>query len=72
MLLQGPPDRGLGVTAHMADVFEYALTLPWVETIMFPYNIVETQGEALMKRAHEQASGMAVKPLMKRRFGCKE
>lgn len=56
--------RHLGVTAHMADVFEYALTLPWVETIMFPYNIVETQGEALMKRAHEQGVGIiAMKPL---------
>ena len=56
--------RYIGVTAHMAAVFERALTLPWVETVMFPYNIVETQGEALMKRAHEQGVGfICMKPL---------
>ena len=56
--------RHIGVTAHMAAVFERALTLPWVETVMFPYNIVETQGEALMKRAHEQGVGfICMKPL---------
>lgn len=54
----------IGVTAHMAAVFERALALPWVETVMFPYNIVETQGEALMKRAHEQGVGfICMKPL---------
>ena len=54
----------IGVTAHMAAVFERALTLPWVETVMFPYNIVETQGEALMKRAYEQGVGfICMKPL---------
>ena len=56
--------RHIGLTAHMAAVFERALTLPWVETVMFPYNIVETQGEALMKRAHEQGVGfICMKPL---------
>ena len=56
--------RHLGVTAHTAEVFEYALTLPWVETIMFPYNIVETQGEALIKQAKEQDVGfICMKPL---------
>ena len=56
--------RHLGVTAHSAEVFEYALTLPWVETIMFPYNIVETQGEALMRAAAAQGVGfIAMKPL---------
>ena len=56
--------RHLGVTAHTAQVFEYALTLPWVETIMFPYNIVETQGEALIKQAKEQDVGfICMKPL---------
>ena len=56
--------RHIGLTAHMATVFERALTMPWVETVMFPYNIVETQGEALMKRAHEQGVGfICMKPL---------
>ena len=56
--------RHLGVTAHTAAVFERALELDWVETIMFPYNIVETQGEALIRRAAEQNVGFIVmKPL---------
>lgn len=54
----------LGVTAHTTAVFEKALNLPWVETVMFPYNIVETQGEELMRRAREQNVGFIVmKPL---------
>ena len=54
----------IGVTAHMATVFEAALELDWVETIMFPYNIVETQGEALMRRCTEKNIGFIVmKPL---------
>ncbi len=54
----------IGVTAHSAEVFERALTLDWVETIMFPYNIVETQGEALIARCAAQDIGfIAMKPL---------
>jgi len=54
----------IGVTAHMASVFEKALSLDWVETVMFPYNIVETQGEALMRRCTQQNVGFIVmKPL---------
>ena len=54
----------IGVTAHMASVFEKALEMDWVETIMFPYNIVETQGEALMRRCTEKNIGFIVmKPL---------
>ncbi len=54
----------IGVTAHMATVFERALDMDWVETVMFPYNIVETQGEALMRRCTEQNVGFIVmKPL---------
>ena len=34
----------IGITAHSTEVFERALTLDWVETIMFTYNIVEQQG----------------------------
>ena len=53
-----------GLTAHMATVFEAALSMDWVETIMFPYNIVETQGEALMRRCTQQNVGFIVmKPL---------
>ncbi|MDO5376844.1 MAG: aldo/keto reductase [Clostridia bacterium] len=56
--------RHIGLTAHMASVFERALTLDWVETVMFPYNIVETQGEELMRRCSEQGVGfICMKPL---------
>ena len=54
----------IGLTAHSIEVFEKALTLPWVETIMFPYNIVESQGEELIKKCKEQNVGfIAMKPL---------
>ncbi len=54
----------IGLTAHMATVFEAALSMDWVETVMFPYNIVETQGEALMRRCTQQNVGFIVmKPL---------
>lgn len=66
-LLQAKADgriRHIGLTAHMASVFERALTLDWVETVMFPYNIVETQGEELMRRCSEQGVGfICMKPL---------
>ena len=54
----------LGVTAHFTSVFERALELDWVETVMFPYNIVETQGEELIRRCAEQNVGfICMKPL---------
>lgn len=54
----------IGVTAHSVEVFEKALEFDWVETIMFPYNIVETQGEDLIKRCVQQNVGFIVmKPL---------
>ncbi len=54
----------IGVTAHSLEVFAAALEQDWVETIMFPYNIVETQGEALMKKCREKQIGVVVmKPL---------
>ena len=54
----------IGLTAHATQVFETALDLPWVETLMFPYNIVESQGEELMKACMEKNIGfIAMKPL---------
>ena len=54
----------LGITAHSIEVFEKALELPWVETIMFPYNIVETQAEALIHACAEKNIGfIGMKPL---------
>ena len=40
----------IGITAHSLTVFERALELDWVETIMFPYNIVESQCEPLLQK----------------------
>ena len=54
----------IGLTAHSAAVFEKALELDWVETVMFPYNIVESQGEALINKCKERYVGFIVmKPL---------
>lgn len=54
----------IGLTAHSLEVFEKALEQDWVETIMFPYNIVETQGEELIRKCAEKGIGfIAMKPL---------
>lgn len=54
----------IGITVHSAAVFEYALTLPWVETVMFPFNIVESQGIELIRKCIELNIGfIAMKPL---------
>ena len=54
----------IGITAHSTEVFEKALSLPWVETIMFPYNIVETQGEKLITKCTQKNIGFIdMKPL---------
>lgn len=54
----------IGLTAHSAAVFERALEFDWVETIMFPYNIVENQGAELIAKCKEKNIGfIAMKPL---------
>ena len=54
----------IGLTAHSLAVFEKALELPWVETIMFPYNIVESQGIDLIAKCTEKNIGFIdMKPL---------
>ena len=54
----------LGLTAHSVEVFERALDLDWVETIMFPYNIVEGQGEELIAECKKRNIGFIdMKPL---------
>lgn len=56
--------RHIGITAHSTEVFRRALNLDWVETIMFPYNIVESQGEELIKACGEKNIGfICMKPL---------
>ena len=54
----------IGITLHTYPLFEKALEMDWVETIMFPYNIVETQGEDLIAKCTEKNIGfIAMKPL---------
>ena len=56
--------RHIGITLHSIEVFKQAIELPWVETIMFPYNIVETQGEELIAECAKKNIGfICMKPL---------
>jgi predicted aldo/keto reductase-like oxidoreductase len=54
----------IGLTAHALSVFERALSIDEIETVMFPYNIVERQGEPLIARCKQKNVGfIAMKPL---------
>lgn len=54
----------IGITLHSRDLFDRALQQDWVETIMFPYNIVENQGAAQIAACKEKNIGfIAMKPL---------
>lgn len=54
----------IGFTTHSLELFEESLEMPWVETIMFPYNIVENQGAEAIKKCKEKNIGFIVmKPL---------
>ena len=54
----------IGITLHSVDLFRQAIALDWVETVMFPYNIVETQGEELIAACAEKNIGfICMKPL---------
>jgi len=54
----------IGLTAHSLDVFQKALEMDWVETFMFPYNIVETHGEKLIAECAKRNIGFVdMKPL---------
>ena len=54
----------IGLTTHSADLMEKVMEEDWVETLMFPYNIVETQAEELIARCGEKNIGFIdMKPL---------
>ena len=54
----------IGVTLHSLDVFKQVVELDWVESVMFPYNIVETQAEEMIAKCAEKNIGfIAMKPL---------
>lgn len=54
----------IGLTTHFASVFRAALAYDWVETLMFPYNIVENGEEELIAACREKnIAFIAMKPL---------
>jgi len=54
----------IGLTSHSLDTFKMALDMDWVETFMFPYNIVETQAEKLIAECANRNIGFIdMKPL---------
>lgn len=54
----------IGITTHSIEVFRRAVEQDWVETVMFPYNIVENQGEELIRVCQEKNIGFIdMKPL---------
>ena len=54
----------IGLTAHSLEVFKIAMEQDWVETFMFPYNIVESQGEKLIAECAKRNIGFVdMKPL---------
>ena len=54
----------IGLTSHSLDTFKLALEMDWVETFMFPYNIVETQAEKLIAKCAQKNIGFIdMKPL---------
>ena len=54
----------IGITLHSLDVFKKVLEFDWVESVMYPYNIVENQGEETIAKCAEKNIGfIAMKPL---------
>lgn len=54
----------IGLTSHSVETFKLALELDWVETFMFPYNVVETEVEPLIEEcAKKNIAFIAMKPL---------
>lgn len=56
--------RNIGITSHSLDLLKIAVESGKFDTIMYPYNIVETQAYELFKRANELNIGViAMKPM---------
>ncbi len=54
----------IGITLHLQELLRQAVEMDWVETIMFPYNLVETQGEDLIAVCKQKNIGfICMKPL---------
>ncbi|HHZ02487.1 MAG TPA: aldo/keto reductase [Tissierellia bacterium] len=66
--LKEAKDKGLikniGITGHIREILMDALNSDEFETIQFPFNPVETQGEELLQKALDKGLGtIAMKPL---------
>jgi len=56
--------KHIGITSHKEQVIEKALETDLFETIQFPFNVVEKQGEKVFKLAFERNIGtIAMKPM---------
>lgn len=56
--------RHIGVTTHSVELFAKLVEMDWVETIMFPYNIVENQAQELIaKCAEKNIAFICMKPM---------
>lgn len=56
--------REIGITSHSKEVLDMAIDTGLFNTIQYPYNAVETQGEELFKKAKANNIGVIVmKPL---------
>ena len=54
----------IGITLHPVELLRKAVEFDWVETIMFPYNLVEIQAEEWIKTCAERNIGFIdMKPL---------
>ncbi len=54
----------IGITLHSLELFRKVLEFDWVETIMFPYNLVELQAEECIAKCAEKNIGFIdMKPL---------
>lgn len=54
----------IGITAHSADFLKQVIYEMPFETLQFPYNLVEKQGEPLFEMAHQRGIGVIVmKPI---------
>lgn len=58
--------KHIGITTHTLESLEkiVEMGLDYFDSIQFPFNIVESQGESLLRKAHEKGMGTIVmKPL---------
>ena len=54
----------IGITLHSRELFRQVLEYDWVETVMFPYNIVETQAQEEIALCSEKGIGfICMKPM---------